>query len=144
MAATEVVRLHLFATQVDGQFGRERDARQADGRSRRVLVIRLLDVGQIGADVLVRDDLGNRQHLEVAAGVVVVLVGVEDVAQRPVGNRLDLGEDVGVVAIEHVVDQDHPFRRHVESDVASLTRDHVQLPFTRSVRRGPGVFAVWV
>ena len=112
---------------MDGELIRERDARQADRRSRRVLVVRPLDVGQIGADVLVRDDLRNRQHLEVAARMVIVLMRVDHVPQGLAGHRLDLREDVGVVAVEHVVNQDDPLGRRVEGHVATLTRDHVQI-----------------
>ena len=56
-----------------------------------------------------RDDLGDRQHLEVAARVIVVLMRVEHEAQRLVRDALHLREDVGVVAIEHVIDQDDAF-----------------------------------
>ena len=99
------MRADLLAPDMDRELIRERDARQPDRRARRVLVVGPLDVREVRADVLVRDDLGDRQHLEVAAGVVVVLMRVDDVTQRLVGDRLDLREDVGMVAVEHVVNQ---------------------------------------
>ena len=94
-----------------GELVGEGDARQPDRRARRVLVVRALDVLEVGADVLVRDHLGQRQHLEVAAGVVVVLVRVDDVVERLVGDGLDLREDAGVVAVEHVVHEHHALGR---------------------------------
>jgi hypothetical protein len=75
----------------------------------------------------VGDDLGERKHLEIAAGMVVVLVGVEHIAQRLVGNRPHLRQDVRVVAIEHVVDEDHPFVGHGDGHVAAFPRDHVEI-----------------
>ena len=99
------MRADLLAPDMDRELIRERDARQPNRRSRRVLVVGPLDIGEIRADVLVRNDFGDRQHFEVAAGVVVVLMRVDDVPQRLVGYRLDLREDVGMVAVEHVVNQ---------------------------------------
>ena len=127
VAAAEIVSLNLLAAKIDRELVRERDAWQPDRCSRRVLVVRALDIGQVGADVPVRDHLRNRQHLEVAAGVIVVLVSVDDVTQGLVRHRLDLREDVGMVAVEHVVNQDNALGRRVEGHVATLTRDHVQI-----------------
>jgi hypothetical protein len=75
----------------------------------------------------VRDDFDDRKHLGIAAGVIVVLMRVEDVAERLAGNRLHLRKDVRMVAIEHVVDQDDTFTRDVHGNVAALARNHVQL-----------------
>ena len=123
----EVVRLHVLPTEMHVELIGERDARQSDRCTRRVLVVRTLQVLQVGVDIPVRDHLGDRQHLEVAAGMVVVLVGVDDVLQRLVGDRLHLREDVGMVAIEHVVHEDDAVARGIERDVAPLARDHVQV-----------------
>ncbi len=59
--------------------------------------------------------------------MVVVLVRVDDVAQRSVGDLPDLGKDVGVIAVEHVIDEDDAVVRGIERDVATLTGDHVQV-----------------
>ena len=67
-----------------------------------------------------RNHLGDRQHLQIAAGVIVVLMGVDDIAQRLIRHRLDLRKDVGVVAIEHVVNEDDTLRCRVEGDVAAF------------------------
>ena len=47
---------------------------------------------EVRAGVLVRDDFSHRQHQCVAAGVVVVLMRVDDIAQRLRGDLLDLGD----------------------------------------------------
>ncbi len=135
------MRLHLGRAEMEIEPLGEGDARQADGRAGRVLVIRLLQVGQVGADVPVRDHLGQRQHPEIAAGVIVVLVGIDDVAQRLARDGLDLRQDVGVIAMEHVVHEDDPFARHVERDVAALPRDHVQVAAHARRRQRTGWFA---
>ena len=77
--------------------------------------------------VTVGDDLRDRQQARRAAGVVVVLVGVEDVADRLGSDAPDLREQGVMIAVVHVVDEHHPFTRHVRRDVAALARDHVQV-----------------
>ena len=37
---------------------------------------------EVGARVLVRDHFGDRQHLEIAAGMIVVLMRVQHVPER--------------------------------------------------------------
>jgi len=66
------------------------------------------------------DDLGDRKHLEIAAGVIVVLMCIDDVLDWLVCNRLYLSQNVGVVPIEHVVDEDHSVRSDVRRDIPSF------------------------
>ncbi len=55
VTAAEVLRPDLFAADLHDELTRERDVRQADCRSRSVLVVRLLDVLEVLAHVVVRD-----------------------------------------------------------------------------------------
>jgi hypothetical protein len=76
----------------------------------------------------VQDDLGVLvEHLLVAAGVVAVMMRVEDVADRLIGDALHLGDDLRIIALEFVVHQDHAFGRRVDGDVAAVAHDHVQV-----------------
>jgi hypothetical protein len=56
-----------------------------------------------------------------------MLVRIDHVLQRLVGDRLHLREDVGVVAVEHVIDEDNTIVRRIQRDVAAFTGDHVQV-----------------
>src|SRR5688572_30074328 len=127
VAPAEVVRLDVPAAQMHVQPIAERDSWQTDRRAWRVLVVRPLQVLQVRVHVAVRDHFGDRQHLEIAAGVIVVLVRVDHIPQRSVGDELHLGEDVGVVAVEHVVHQDDALGGGVDRDIAALAGDHVQV-----------------
>ena len=129
VAAAEPVRAHFLAAEPDRRLVGERDARQANRRARRVFEVRRAVRHQVGARVLVGDDLGNRQHQRVAAGVVVVLMRVDDVAQGLARQRLHLREDVVVIPVEHVVDENHALARHVERDIAAVARHHVEVVF---------------
>ena len=73
------------------------------------------------------DHFGDRQHLHITARMIVVLVRIDDVLQRLVGDRLHLRKDIRVVAVEHVIDEDHAVVRRIQRDVAAFTRNHVQV-----------------
>ena len=129
MAAAKVTRSDLLAAQVQRELVRERDVRQADRRAGRVFVVRLLDVAEIDADILLRDDVRDLEQLGVAARVVVVLVCVEHVDDRLVGHRGYFRDDVVRVPIEHVVHENHACAGHVDGHVAAFARDHVKIAF---------------
>ena len=75
-----------------------------------------------------QDDLGiRREQARVAAGVIAVMVGVQDVADRLIADRLHFGEDLRAVLRELVVDQHDAFRRRHHRDIAAVTDDHVQV-----------------
>ena len=76
MPTAEVIGVHLRVPEIDGGFVREPDPWCA----------RLVITKDVGPDVLVRDDLGVREKVGVAAGVVTVMVGVEDVLDRLVSD----------------------------------------------------------
>ena len=138
----EVPRARLLAPEKHGHLVRERHARETDRRAWRVLVVRLLDVREVRAHVLVRDHLGDRQHLHVAAGVVVVLVRVDHVAQRLVRYRLHLREDVAVIAVEHVVDEHDPLVCREHRDVSTFAGDHMETGLDLRDAQRPGWFGV--
>ena len=65
-----------------------------------------------------RDHLGvHSQHLGVAARMIVVLVGVQHILDGLVGHRPQLFEDLVVIAVEHIVHQDHALIGHLHRDV---------------------------
>ncbi len=67
-----------------------------------------------------RDHLGiHRQHFGVAAGMIVVLVSIKNVLDGFVGDRSQLLQNFIVIAVEHIVHQDHAFVRHLDRDVSS-------------------------
>ncbi len=123
------MRAHFLAAEKHRRLVGEGDARQADGRAGGVFEIRCPMRDQVVARVLVRDDLRNRQHQRVAAGMVVVLMRVDDVAQRLIGDRLHLREDVVVVPVEHVVHQNHALGGHQHRDVAAVAGHHIEVVF---------------
>src|SRR5262249_7391727 len=98
MASAEVLRANFLASEMNRELFRKRDAGKRDGRAGRVFVVWLLNVLQIGAHVLMGDALGDRQHLQITAGMIVVLMGVDDVSNRLLGDRFHLGQYVGVVS----------------------------------------------
>src|SRR5678815_5547407 len=130
MPFPEVFRSNLLASKMHGELVGERDPGKADRRAGRIFVIRLLDVAEISARIPMGNDFGDRKHLHVAAGMIVVLMGVQDITQWLVSDRFDLREDVGVVSVEHVVDENDTFRSDVHCDVAAFTRDHIAVSYT--------------
>ncbi len=109
MAAPVIVRANFFAAQVHRHFVGERHARQA----------RLFEQRHVGAGIAMRDHLGiHREHLRVAARMVVVLVGVQHVLDGFVGHRPQLFQDLVVIAVEHVVDENHALIGHLHRDVS--------------------------
>ena len=93
----------------------------------RVFVVRLLDVAEIDADILLRDDVGDLEQLGVAARVIVVLVRVDDVDDRLVRHRRYFRDHVVRVPVEHVIHQDHARASHVNGHIAAFPRDHVEV-----------------
>src|SRR5262245_32454646 len=117
----EILCSNFLAAEVYGEFVRESYPRQSDRRARRVLIVGLLDVFEVRSNILMCDDLGDWQHLEIAAGMVIVLMGVDDVLDRLVCNRLYLSQNVRVVSIEHVVDEDDSIRSDVRRDISAFS-----------------------
>ena len=145
VTAAEVLGPDFPSTQIYRGFVGERDPWQADGRAWCVFVVRLLDVDQVGPGVSVCDDFGDREHLEIATGMVVVLVGVQHVFERLVGHRFHLSHDVGVVPIEHVVHEDDALAGHIQGDIPTFARNHVQValhPVHAERARGLGALGV--
>ena len=64
-------------------------------------------------------DLGRLQELRVAAGVIAVLVRVQQVLDRLGRYALHFGDDVAVQRRDLRVDDDDPFVRHADGDVAA-------------------------
>jgi hypothetical protein len=108
--AAEPEQLHLRASEMNGGLVRERHGRLA----------RLLDAQEVRADVLVREDADAEHvaHVGVAAGVVAVMMRVEDVFHRQRADGLHVCEHVGCLAGELVVHDDQTFRGHADRDVA--------------------------
>ena len=98
MASAEVKHLDLRTPQEHRGFVREDDTRRTG----------LIVPNDVRAGVLVRDHLGGRHEVGVAAGMVVVMMRVEHVLDRLVGDAPDLlGDEIEAVR-ELVVDDDHP------------------------------------
>ena len=111
MAAAQVKQLDFDASQVDGGLIGEYD----------VGFTGLFDAQEIGADVFVGDDIDSHlADVDVAAGVIAVMVGVEQILHRQGRHGLHLRQDVGYVFGIFVVDQDQAFGSDAESYVAGL------------------------
>ena len=105
----------------------QRAVDKGDGR-----LPRLLRVDEMAERRLRRDDLGpGRLHPGVAAGVITVMVGVDDVANRLIRHRLEHRQDIGRVHFELVIDQHHAFvgdeRRRVARDERIVDDEQVVL-----------------
>src|SRR5215471_17314138 len=120
VTAPEILCSNFLAAEVYGEFIRESYPRQADRRARRVLIVRLLDMFEVGSNISMCNDLSDWEHLEIAAGMIVVLMRVDDVLDRLVCNRLYLSQNVRVVSIEHVVDEDHSLGSDVCGDIPAF------------------------
>jgi hypothetical protein len=81
----------------------------------------------VGARILVNNDLGDRQKLLIAAGVVAVLVRVEHILHRLIGHALDLRQDLGDVGVEFVVHYDDALIRHVGRNISAVVRNDVEI-----------------
>jgi hypothetical protein len=66
------------------------------------------------------DHFRNRQHLQITAGVIVVLMRIQNVSERFVRHRSYLRQNIGVIAVKHVVDEYHAFIRRIEGNVPTL------------------------
>ena len=84
---------------------------------------RLLRVDEMAERRLRRDDLRTRRlDPGVAAGVITVMVSVDDVADRLIRHRFEHRQDIGGVLLELVVDQHHAFARDERCRVARHER----------------------
>ena len=116
-----MVRLHLRAAEEHRGLVGEDDARRA----------RLVVADDIVARVPMCDHLGVAQEVGVAPGVVPMVMRVENVLDRLVGNATDLrGDEIEAVG-ELVVDDDHAVAGHPYRDVAARlraveSRNHVE------------------
>ena len=121
VASAHVAGLHLDATEEDGGLV-AKDHPWCAG---------LVVAHDVRARVLVRDDLRVLHEVGVTAGVVEMMVGVEDVANRLVGDAADLGGDEVVAVQILVVDDDDPCigdpHRHVSARHVSIeARNHIE------------------
>ena len=66
------------------------------------------------------DDFDSRRHRIIRAGVIIVMMRVDHVPNRLVGEFADRLHHLRVVAVVHVVDQDDAFVGDVGRDVAAL------------------------
>ena len=114
--APEVVRTNLNAAEVDGGLVGVDDAR------RRVLLV----ADHVLPRVLVGDDIRRVNEPDVAAGVIAVVVRVDDVADRLVGHLGHPRLDAVDVARELVVDQDDALGRHAHAHVPADPVDVVE------------------
>ena len=81
----------------------------------------------VGAGVLVRDDLHARGEELVAAVVIPVRVGIDDVGDGAIGDRLDLVEDGLAVVGELGVDEHHTLGGDEHGGRPARARDLVQV-----------------
>jgi hypothetical protein len=84
---------------------------------------------EVRADVFLRDDVHAERvaRVLVAARVVGVVVRVENVLHRQWADFLHLGEDVGGLAGELVVDDDEAVGGDADGDVARLVDEAIAL-----------------
>ena len=101
-------QLHFGAAQMDGRFRGERHGRRPRQRLRPACHCR--------ARVLVAEDRRVLQEPDVAAGVIAMVMRADDVLHRLTGDRLDERDDLVVIALEHVVDQQHAFVGHPDGE----------------------------
>src|SRR5215475_8682728 len=142
VTSSEILCSNLLPAEVYRELIRKCDPGQSDGRAWRVLIIGLLDVFEVSSYVSMCDDVRDGKHLEIAAGMIVVLMGIDNVLYRLVGNRLYLSQNVGVVSIEHVVDEHHSFHSDVRRDISTFSRNQVQLVSDSFHAERPGLFRI--
>ena len=118
VAAPEVFGDYLFAAQKDLLLIAEGEMGQAG----------LIPGHHIGARVLGQDYFRvGRQHGSVAAGVVAVMMGIQHVANRLVGDGLDLGEDARSVLGELIVHHHDTFAGGHDGNVAAGAHDDPEI-----------------
>jgi hypothetical protein len=78
------------------------------------------------------NDFSDRKHLEVAPGMIVVLMRIQHISKRLVGNGPHLRQNIGVVPVEHVVNEDNALARGIERDITAFAGDHVKVAFDPS------------
>ena len=61
----------------------------------------------------------HRQHLRIPTGVIPVLVRINDIADRLIGERLYLGQNAVVIPIVLVIDQNHTIPRDRDRDISA-------------------------
>ena len=127
MTAAEPQRPCLDVAEVDRKLVGENEIREPDRQARIVLIVRLPDVRQVGTNVLVGNDVGDRQQLQIATGMIVVLVRIELVDDRLIGDRCDGGQNIVMVPVEHIIDEHDAVVGHIGRDVAAFAGDHVEL-----------------
>ena len=120
VTAPKILNSNFLTAKMYREFIRESYPQQADRRAQRVLIVQLLDMFKVGSNISMCNDLSDWKHLEVAAGMIVVLMRVDDVLDRLVCNRLYLSKNVRVVSIEHVVDEDHSLGSDVCGDIPAF------------------------
>ena len=117
MTAAHVMRLSFGAAQVDRGGLAEHDGRRTG----------LIAADNVGADVLVTDDLRVIvQEVDVAPGMVPMVMGVQDVSHGLVGDLTDTLHDFVVVLFELVVDDDDTLVGDARRHVTARSFDHVQ------------------
>ena len=122
VGAPEVVQLHVFAAQVDVRVMLDHDARQT----------RLLTVHHVLASFFGCDHHGVQVlHLRVAAAVVAMMMRIDDVLDRLVGDLLQLLQDAVVIDIELIVHQKHAFAGNQGRGIArnNVVVDHIEIVF---------------
>ena len=86
---------------------------------------------RICADVAAGNRLANLGEVLVAPDVIGMGVGVDDVADRLVGELPDLRQNLVAHLREGRVDQQHPVVSHLNGDVAAGADEHVDVPLNR-------------
>ena len=116
VAAADVLCEHFLASQKNLGLIGEGDAREPGH----------LSGHHVGACVLVDDDLGRRCHQRfVAAGMVGVLMGVEDVADGLVADGFHFSNDFGCVRGELIIHQQDALRGWHGCDISTVADDDV-------------------
>ena len=85
---------------------------------------RILDSG---GEIAARERASGQGDLFVAARVVQVSVGIDNVTNRLVGNRLDHCQDLFAILREACVHQKHASVRHRHRDIAARPDQHVHI-----------------
>jgi hypothetical protein len=136
MTGPEVMHLHFGAAEVNGRLGREGHRRWTGQR--------LWSIGHRRARILVAEDGGVLQEPDVTAGVIAVVMRADHVFHRLAGDRLDQGDDLVVVALEHVVDQEHTVvgdadRKRVGARVEDGVQPRLDRLYSQLRRRRPAL-----
>jgi hypothetical protein len=122
--AAEVLCPNFLAAEKYGRLVGKDNARRGNRGAGHV---RLLAPQNIRPGILCGDDVGSREKFGVSAAMVLMVVGIDDVFDRLLGDRLDPRRNGIVVLLKLVVDQDHAFSRNQHGDIAAVALDLIKV-----------------